>query len=385
MLKRIAFSFLSVCLVIVLTLCPATANTGAQLTDAAFPSVSAESAVLLDAEDLEVLSAKNADKKMAMASTTKIMTALVAIENCDIDKKIEVAPDAVGVEGSSVYLYAGETLTLSELLYAMLLESANDAAAAIAIGIGGSIEGFCALMNEKASALGLVSTHFTNPHGLYDEAHYTTARELGIIAAHALGNTTLREIFATKKAIISSSAEHVRYLYNHNKMLSLYDGAIGVKTGFTKKSGRCLVSAAERDGLTLVCVTLNAPDDWRDHTSMLDWGFQNFRAVTFAEAGEFSYKMDIVGAEREYVNLVNSEAMRARIGADNMSNAKFSVLLPHRFEYAPIHAGDVCGEVLCYVDGKCVASSKLVYSSGVERAKGDEGFITKIKNFFIKG
>ena len=240
------------------------------LTALSPPALSARSAVLIDADSCRVLCGVLHNERMAMASTTKIMTALVAAEAGELDRLVSVSPDAVGIEGSSIYLYAGEKLTLRDLICAMLLESANDAAAAIAIEVGGSIEGFCAMMNEKAKELGLCDTHFTNPHGLYDEEHYTTAYELAVIASRVLANKTLRKIVSSKKMTVTPIEGSVRVLYNHNKMLAMYDGAIGIKTGFTKKSGRCLVSAAERNGLTLIAVTLDAPDDWRDHTSLLD-------------------------------------------------------------------------------------------------------------------
>lgn len=252
-------------------------------------SLSAESAVLIDANSGNVLYSKNHTERMEMASTTKIMTALVAAESFDSKKTVRVSPEAVGVEGSSVYLYEGEQITMEELLYSLLLQSANDAATAIAIAVAGSVEEFADMMNARASEMGLDNTHFTNPHGLSDNEHYTTAYDLAIIASHALKNETVREIVSTyKKTIPIDSRCNPRTLVNHNKMLRLYDGAIGVKTGFTKRAGRCLVSAAERDGLTLIAVTLNAPDDWRDHTQMLDFGFDSYESLLIAEVGAFS-------------------------------------------------------------------------------------------------
>ena len=228
------------------------------------------------------------------------MTALVVCELIPLDQAVSIPKNAVGTEGSSVYLQEGEILTIKELLAALLLESANDAAAALAIVTAGSIENFAKKCNEKAAELGLKSSNFTNPHGLYDENHYTTAYDLAIITAYALKEPTIREIVATKKLQIPLGiTEHnpfgqgTRYLKNHNKMLSTYEGAIGVKTGFTKKSGRCLVSAAEKNGLTLIAVTLNAPDDWKDHTAMLDFGFENFEYRTFFAKNAFLKKFQI--------------------------------------------------------------------------------------------
>ncbi|MBE6537348.1 MAG: D-alanyl-D-alanine carboxypeptidase [Ruminococcaceae bacterium] len=240
-------------------------------------SVSAKSAALYDSSAKSFLYIKNADQRLPMASTTKIMTALVAIESCPLEKEILVSDKAIGIEGSSLYLKNGEILSMCDLLLGVMLRSANDAAAAIAYEISGSIEAFADKMNEKASELGLKDTHFTNPHGLDDKEHYTTARELALIAAAALENPIFREIVSSKKCTVKNSDGETRLLINHNKLLNMYEGAIGVKTGFTKKSGRCLVGAAERDGQRFISVTINAPDDWNDHISLFNYGFEKTR------------------------------------------------------------------------------------------------------------
>ena len=242
-------------------------------------SVSAKSAALYDPASKSFLYTKNADMQLPMASTTKIMTALVAIENADLDKSVSISDDAIGTEGSSLYLKRGETMTMKDLLMGLMLRSANDAAAAIAYEISGSIEAFAEKMNEKATQIGALNTNFTNPHGLDDPSHYTTAKDLAIITAEALSNKTFLNIVSTKKHIIKNSDGEARLLTNHNKLLNLYDGAIGVKTGFTKKSGRCLVGAAERDGTRLISVTINAPDDWNDHKALFDYGFFKLKSV----------------------------------------------------------------------------------------------------------
>ena len=212
-----------------------------------------------------------------MASTTKIMTAVVTLENADLFAKVTVPSVAVGVEDSSMYLAKDETLLVKELLYGLMLTSGNDAATALAYYVGkGNIQTFVDMMNSKAKALGLENTNFTNPSGLPDDNHFTTARELAKITCYALQNPVFAKITATAKVTIGH-----RTLVNHNKMLSMYDGAIGVKTGFTKKAGRCLVSAATRNGVTLVCVTLNAHDDWNDHISALDSGFERCKKIVF--------------------------------------------------------------------------------------------------------
>lgn len=234
--------------------------------------VSAKAAALYDPTDQTFLYLKNGHERLPMASTTKIMTAIVAIENCELDKIVTVDERAVGIEGSSVYLKVGEEISVESLLYALMLRSANDAAAAIAYDISGSIEAFSSLMNEKAASLGLANTSFENPHGLDSKNHYTSAHDLAIISAYAISNPIFREICSSKKKIIDSSSES-RLLINHNKLLNLYEGCIGIKTGYTKKSGRSLASASDKYGHTLICVTIDAPDDWNDHKLLFDYGF----------------------------------------------------------------------------------------------------------------
>ncbi len=345
------------------------------------PAVSAECAALVDADGRVTLSEKNADKRMSPASTTKIMTALVALENSDINKVVDVSPDAVGVEGSSIYLFAGERIKMIDLLYALMLESANDAAAAIAIEVGGSIAEFSAMMNERAREMGLTDTHFVNPHGLYDEEHYTTARELALIAAEALGNEVFRRIVSSKKHTLVPARGNTRMLYNHNKMLSLYKDAIGVKTGFTKKSGRTLVSAAERDGLTLVAVTLNAPDDWNDHARMLDAGFLSYERFYVPPAG-FSAPQQIVGGTEGYAILMNSEPITLTIPR-GLRNKLTLVAEPYtRFAFAPQKKGDVVGRASLYLDGERLAEAELTYATDVSRRQTKRSFLEWLKNLF---
>lgn len=334
------------------------------LPASAAPDVSAKSAVLIEAESGRVLYQKNAFIRLPMASTTKIMTAIVAIEKGDIGKTVTVAKEAVGVEGSSIYLVPNEKLTLESLVWALLLQSANDAATAIAIEVGGSVEGFAKLMNEKAEELGLTATHFTNPHGLDDEDHYTSAYDLAKIAAYALRNDTFKTICSTYKKTIPHGEDGTRVLVNHNKLLRLYDGAIGVKTGFTKRSGRCLVGAAERDGLTLVSVTLSAPDDWNDHKEMLDFGFSHYERVTLAETGGFTAPLPLTGGTVDYVIAANAEKMSVML---NRAHGEITYRLEApQIQVAPVKVGDVLGKIVYLCDGEEIASSLLVAANSVE-------------------
>ncbi len=336
-------------------------------------STSAGSAVLLDAsgQTVRTLWEQNADKRRGPASTTKIMTALIAAEQMPLSAKITVPKEAVGVEGSSVYLIEGEVFTLEELLCCTLLESANDAAVAVAVAVGGSIEAFAALMNEKCVELGLVDTHFMNPHGLDDEEHYTTARELGIIAAAALENEALRKIFSTYKMTVAAPDGGVRMLINHNRLLRSIDGCIGVKTGYTKSNGRCLVSAAERDGLRIIAVTLDDGNDWHDHTVMLEAGFEAYESVELCEytnialpeisvsEGEQSRVRTAV-TERVYVTLPKSGA-KIECKIDSISS------LP-----APLSRGQGVGEFIFSCGGKEIARVSLVtaYAAAKKKEKG---------------
>lgn len=335
-------------------------------------SLSAKAALLLDADSLDVLYRKNDDARLPMASTTKIMTALVVVEHLAPTASIQIDRRAVGIEGSSIYLYEGEWLTVEQLLLGLLLESANDAAVALAIATAGNVEDFALLMNQKAKELGLQNTHFDNPHGLDSDSHYTTAYDLALIAAAALRNPTLKQIMSTQRATIplcdmqapnlsgvraDSSAEDstvpvgTRVLLNHNKMLRYYDGAVGVKTGYTKKSGRCLVSAAVRDGLTLIAVTLNAPDDWNDHTALLDYGFSHYTRISLCQSGEYQTPLPVTGGKENFVMVTNRTSVGITLEQDHAA-ISCRVQLP-RFLYASVSEGDVVGALvfLCDTDG----------------------------------
>ncbi len=318
--------------------------------------VSAESAVLIDASDGTILWEKNAHVPMGPASTTKLMTALVAVSHLSPEHLLTVPKNACGIEGSSIYLCEGETLTLEQLLYAMLLSSANDAATAIALCVGGSMEGFCALMNQKAASMGLENTHFQNPHGLYDEEHYTTAYDLARIGAAVLANPLLSRIVATYKIYIPKGEyPNARLLVNHNKLLRSYEGAIGLKTGFTKKTGRTLVSAARREGLTLIAVTLRDGDDWRDHTAMLDYGFARYESVTLAQPGQLTIPFPVVGGCSAEVILTNTHPLVLTLPKERKEPI-LSVSATGRFVYAPVSAGQVVGWITASSEGKTTSS-----------------------------
>ncbi len=346
------------------------------------PTVSARSAILVSAEDGSVFFEKNADERLGPASTTKLMTALTVrslVE--DPDAVVKIPREAVGIEGSSIYLVAGETLTVRELLWALLLSSANDAATALAIFSAGSTENFCAKMNALADEWGLQNTHFSNPHGLSSDDHYTTARDLASIARRVLDDPLLSGIVATyKKTIPMDGVPDTRLLVNHNKLLRTYEGAIGMKTGFTKATGRTLVSAAERGGMTLIAVTLNAPDDWRDHTAMLDFGFASYECVTLG-AGAFSYEMPVVGGASDTVVLTNPEPI-SMILPKSREEISRRVEAVSRFAYAPVCEGDSLATLTLTCEGKVASTELVALESVVAKMPEKQGFFARILNFF---
>ena len=346
----------------------------------AAPTVSAAAAALFDPASGCFLLATNADERLPMASTTKIMTALVVLERAALDATVTVPKAAVGVEGSSIYLFENEKITVRTLLYALLLSSANDAATALALYTAGSIEAFAALMNEKAAALGLANTHFTNPHGLHDEAHYTTAKELALITAAALQNETFAEIASTTRhSVPQNGTDATRLFLNHNRLLRSYEGAIGVKTGFTKKSGRCLVSAARKNDLTLIAVTLNDPNDWRDHTALLDWGFDEY--VGFSPAPKAT-TLPVVGGVAGEVTLVPKGSFSLTLPKAH-GEISCTVEAP-RFLFAGFEAGKTVGKLVYRMDGEIIGTLPLVTATCVQKANVKRTIFEKIQDILTK-
>ncbi len=261
--------------------------------DVAPPEVSAVGAALVCADTGELIFGKNADCVLPMASTTKIMTALVVLENCRLDYVFTVPKEACGIEGSSVYLYPGEQITVENLLYGLLLESGNDAATALAIACCGSEEKFVFEMNRRAKEMGLCNTSFANPHGLSAENHFTSAKELAIITYYAMKNPDFKRIVSTiSHSVENPDGSNGHYFVNHNKMLRTYNGANGVKTGYTVASGRCLVTSAERENGTFIAVTLDDRNDWKDHAAMLDYAFSVYCAKEIFKSGELEFCFD---------------------------------------------------------------------------------------------
>lgn len=258
-------------------------------------SASAVAEIAMELSTETVLKEGNADARLPMASTTKIMTALIVVEDCNLDEVITVPDQAVGVEGSSIYLKKGEQIDIRDLLYGLMLRSGNDSATALAIHHSGSVEKFVEFMNDRAKKIGAISTNFTNPSGLPDNDHYTTARDLCKIACYAMKNPTFKEIVSTQ-----SYKGKFRAYTNKNKMLYSYDGANGVKTGYTVKAGRCLVSSAERDGMDVVTVVLNCPDMYERSKTLLDEAFENYKLLNLSENTVFSACSVLCSLQKPY-------------------------------------------------------------------------------------
>ncbi len=328
--------------------------------------VSAQAAVVIDIDNGRVYYEKNADTVLPMASTTKIMTALVVLESgLDLDEYFTVDSSAIMVEGSSMGLQKGDKVTLRTLCYGMLLSSGNDAANAAAVRVGGSVEDFCRLMNERAREMGLVNTNFQTPSGLDDEEHHTTAKELATIAYYAMKNEGFKNICKCITASVEfGNPPYKRTLYNHNRLLRTYEGTIGVKTGFTKKSGRCLVSAAERNGVGLICVTLNAPNDWNDHTKLYNEAFDTLAKLELDEGA--NYVVKVTGGTTSSVNLVPSTTPTATLAIGELSRVEKSVVIAP-FAYAPVNCGDIMGEVVYTLGSVELARVDLVAQTDVKR------------------
>ncbi len=332
-------------------------------------AVSAEKAILLDAVSGRVLYQKNSDQQSLIASTTKIMTALVVCEQCNVLDRMRVPKEAVGIEGSSMYLKEGEVLTIQELLYGLMLSSGNDAAVALAIYCGGTVEGFAEMMNDKARVLGLWDTHFVNPHGLDSPGHYSTARDLAVLAAYAMENPVFYKTVSAKTVTIGE-----RCLRNHNKLLWQVEGADGVKTGFTRAAGRILVSSATRNGRRLVAVTINDPKDWQDHKALLEEGFSRYEVKKLLSGGEKVAMLEVAGGQGGQVQLLAAEDFLYAVA----ENEEISLALTGPgFVYAPVASGGDAGFAYVLINGKPVGKVPLVYGNTVEQSVEQEKSLWK--------
>ena len=353
--NRAAALGLSLCLVG--ALCP--------VARAAGPEVSAQSAVVLTADTGTVLFEKDGHTPRPVASTTKIMTALLALEAAQEqgDPLVDITQEMVAVEGSSMGLQAGDSISLTGLAAGMLLASGNDAANAAALYLDGSLESFAARMNQRAAALGMEDTHFVTPSGLDGEdaqglGHLSTAYDMALLARAALEDQAFRQLCSSPSLAVEFAEPVKRVTYtNHNKLLTQYQGCVGVKTGFTKEAGRCLVSAAERDGALLIAVTLNAPNDWEDHAALLDYGFTQVEPYQLA-GGDVRLTVPVVGSPVEVVSLRGSNGGEVTLPLGQGAQVERVVRAP-KFLYAPVEAGEQVGEICWYLEGQLLGSAPL--------------------------
>ena len=344
---------ISISLFLLIALLPVPAM-GAEAAGNDAPEVSAEAAVLAELETGRILYEKNPDRPMKAASTVKILTGLLALENLDPAREVTVRPEWTGQEGSSMYLRPGQVCTVAELLCGLLLVSGNDAALALACTVSGSEEAFVELMNRRASELGMADSVFADASGLKAEGHRVTARDMAALGCAAMKNPEFRAIVSARTAEAAGQA-----LRNHNKLLDLYEGAIGVKTGYTKAAGRTLVSCAERQGLTLVCVTLNAPQDWKDHAALLDWGFGHFVS---ADPAALEWSLSVVSGMAPEVTVRPAPGGRLLLPKEGV---RWEAELP-RFVYAPVAAGEEAGALRCRDgEGNTLCSLPLLYGEDV--------------------
>ncbi|MCR4614641.1 MAG: D-alanyl-D-alanine carboxypeptidase [Clostridiales bacterium] len=333
------------------------------ITVFAAPQISAEKAAVMVAGTNELIYGKNEHSRATMASTTKIMTSLIVLEQAQPEKEITVTKDMITVEGTSMGLMAGDRVTMKTLVKGMLLQSGNDGANAAAIAVSGTVEKFAELMNRRAQLIGMNDTHFVTPSGLDAEGHYSTAYDMALLGCEAIMNPEFRAICSLKSsAVYYGNPPYRRVLSNHNSLLSRYPDTIGIKTGFTKSSGRCLVSAAERNGVTLVAVTLNAPDDWNDHIALLNYGFSKVTAkkLTFDVS---DIRLKIFGGTAENLPVETAdEPIGALTDTDGFFSYKVS-LKP--YEYAPVKAGKIVGTVQFFHNKKYIGETALLAAQDI--------------------
>ena len=340
------------------------------------PAISAKSAVVMFVDDGRLLYEKNSHEHLPIASTTKIMTALLTLEAAARDDKtVLITPEMVRVEGSSMGLKAGDRLTLSALAEGMLSVSGNDAANSAAIAVAGSLDAFALLMNRKAEELGLADTHFVTPSGLDDAEHYSSAYDLAALTAAAMENPDFARIVSQQKIKVQFSDRTVTYT-NHNKLLSMYQGCTGVKTGYTQKSGRCLVSAAERNGVRLIAVTLSDPDDWDDHGKLLDYGFSRLTPCEFDDSA-FRISLPVVGGIEKIVPVAGTDGGTAVLPAEQASVIRRTVELP-QFVYAPVGEGQVLGLVRYTDFNGTVATTELLAGKTVKSEMPEKNLFQKL-------
>lgn len=327
------------------------------------PSSSARSAILIELVTGRVLYEHNVHEALPMASTTKVMTALLALENAGLDDAVTAGRNAFGVSGTSIYLQEGETLTMQQMLYGLMLASGNDAAVAIAEHVGGTVDDFCAMMTARAAELGCENTVFKTPHGLPNAQHHTTAHDLARIAQKAMAQPAFREIVSTARATIPwQGRTYDRVLYNKNQLLSTYPGAMGVKTGYTKAAGRCLVFCAQRDGLCVLGVVLNCADWFAEAARIMDLGFANYHMPVMLDKGEAVRALSVKDGTSETVTVIAGETLAAPMKKGGYPDIVID--LPEQIA-SGVRAGEALGSASLVDNGETLCTVPLVAAYGV--------------------
>ena len=345
------------------------------------PQVSARSYVLYCPQNRKVILSHNMDTPMGMASTTKIMTALLTLEYAQKEDKVVTFTSRMTAEGSSMYLKVGDKVRLSDLAAGMMTVSGNDAANAAAVSIGKSMENFAKLMNSRAKEIGMKNTNFVNPSGLPCEGHYSTAYDMALLMSYALENEDFRALSAKKCVevdFINPPAQRVTYT-NHNKLLWRYEYCTGGKTGYTRSDGRCLVSSSTKDNLDLVAVTLNASDDWNDHKALFDYGYENYCAVQTGKSSVL-YDVRVLSSDKERVRACaegRNEIILTKEDAEKLTTQVY--LEPVVF--APVSEGQVLGRIRCTLDGKVVYTAHIKSVEGADYAE-ISGFLRLFRRLF---
>lgn len=354
---------------------------------AAQPNIKASAAILMDAKTGQILYEKKAHNKLAPASTTKILTAIIAIESGRLDEEVTISARAAGTAGSSMHLQIGQKILLRELITGLLLRSGNDAAVAIAEYLSGSVENFVISMNSKAQELGAYNSHFRNPHGLTAAGHYSSAFDLAWLARYAMLNPVFAEIVSTRQTNIdwldTKGREHDQQLRNTNKLLWMLEDANGVKTGTTGEAGPCLVSSATRDNQKLIAVVLHDHTRWVDSMQLLNWGFSNFRLFEYASQGEILTVLPVERGLKPVVDAVSADEAALVVAVDQYGAATVEVELQQTIK-APVYQGQKIGEVIFFVNGKAMKTTDIIAGQEVEERTAARLLLNHLTGWFKK-
>lgn len=344
--------------------------------------ITAKAAIVVNAKTGQVIYSKNANMRLPMASTTKIMTAVLLLENADLEKEITTTKEMVTVEGSSMGLLVGDRVTYHSLLYGMMLPSGNDAATTVAISLSGSLKEFALLMNKKAQTLSMNNTNFVTPSGLDDKYHYSTAEDMAKLSVYAMKNPKFRKVVSTEKIRLEyGNPPYSRMLFGHNKILKNYSGANGIKTGYTSKSGKCLVSSAKRGNHEVIAVTLNDPNTTLNHQKLLDYGFSKLNDTVLKLPEDFK-EIEVISANKSFCNIASEEKV-VSLTATEAEKLNYKVYL-EPFVYAPIKKDEKVGRIDFYVGSTFLDSLDIKTLESVEKQKMKETtFLERLLQYII--